>query len=259
MTKPTTTTAASKGTRLAAALDQRLAGDDPLLDVVAWYATQYNNTLSTDERLGLEGNPGSSDIETAARLVHHAQSDPGVCVGCRRPSLRQGVACGCLAMLEDTRAMVVFPYTLTHDLEGFETRLDLFRRYALAAIRDRSTHGDEVAVEKGRKTFLHVCEQGIEDAEKVGDPAYAAMMQRQREEFCRVLSGQAPLPSLEESNLPSPQPVDSDADVSTMPVHELFVGYFVSCAAEGMPFFEALDSILELARQPLRSSKAGIS
>ena len=45
----------SKGTRLAAALDQRLAGTEPLLDVAAWYVTQYNSTLSLDERLGLEG------------------------------------------------------------------------------------------------------------------------------------------------------------------------------------------------------------
>ena len=50
----TTTTAAgtSKGTRLAAALDQNPAGPEPLLDVAAWYVTQYNSVLSLDERLG---------------------------------------------------------------------------------------------------------------------------------------------------------------------------------------------------------------
>ena len=106
MTTSTTTTATaagtSKGTRLAPALDQKLAGSEPLLDVADWYGTQYNNTLSTDERLGLEGNPNSSDIETAAMAVHLAKGDADFCVWCPR---RQGDVCGCLAMMEAARAV----------------------------------------------------------------------------------------------------------------------------------------------------------
>jgi hypothetical protein len=76
LTATTTAGGTSKGTRLAAALDQRLAGDKPLLEVVAWYATQHYSVLSIDERLGLEGNADSSDIETAAIAVHISQSNP---------------------------------------------------------------------------------------------------------------------------------------------------------------------------------------
>jgi hypothetical protein len=133
-------------------------------------------------------------------------------------------------------------YELSDDIEGFEARVDCFRRYAVAAIRDRSTQGDRVAVKVGRKMFLLVCEQGVEAAEEVGNHAYAAMLQRQCEEFRRALSDQA-APSSEESGLLPSHPVDSDADVRSMPSHELIIGYFVSCAAEGMPFFEAMDSL----------------
>ena len=93
----TTTTATSKGTRLAPALDQKLAGPEPLLDVAAWYVTQHNSVLSADERLGLEGNADTSDIEDAALAIHIAQGKADFCIWCSR---RQGDVCGCFAMLE---------------------------------------------------------------------------------------------------------------------------------------------------------------
>jgi hypothetical protein len=132
-------------------------------------------------------------------------------------------------------------YELSDDLEGFEMRVDCFRRYAVAAIRDRSTHGDLVAVKKGRAMFKVMCEQGIKVAERVGNHAYAALLQRQREAFYRALS--ADQESKTADRIPTEPPVDSDANVRVMPAHELIMEYFVSCAAEGMPFFEALDSL----------------
>jgi hypothetical protein len=42
-----------RGSRLAAELDQRLAGTEPLLDVASWYAKSYLNVLSLEERLSL--------------------------------------------------------------------------------------------------------------------------------------------------------------------------------------------------------------
>jgi hypothetical protein len=86
----------SKGTRLAPALDRKLAGPEPLLDVAAWYATQYNTVLSGDERL-----EDSSDLETAAMAVHLAEDDADFCVWRFR---RQGDVCGCFAMLKAARA-----------------------------------------------------------------------------------------------------------------------------------------------------------
>jgi hypothetical protein len=95
----TTTTGAgtSKGTRLAPALDQRLAGSEPLLDVAASYATQYNTVLSGDERV--DDTP--SDNEIAALAVHIAQGKADFCIWCSR---RQGDVCGCFAMLAAARA-----------------------------------------------------------------------------------------------------------------------------------------------------------
>jgi hypothetical protein len=78
-----------------------LAGSDPLLDVAACYAAQHYSVLSADERLGLEGNPDSSDIEDAAIFVDIAQGNADFCIWCPR---RQGDVCGCLAMLEAARA-----------------------------------------------------------------------------------------------------------------------------------------------------------
>ena len=45
-------------------------------------------------------------------------------------------------------------------------------------------------------------------------------------------------------------PVESGATVRDMPAHELFVGYFVSCAAGGLSFFEAVDSLKTLQEDP---------
>ena len=107
MTTSTTTTT-STGTRLAPALDQMLAGSDPLLDVAACYAAQHYSVLSDNERLGLEGNADSSDIETAALAVHLAEGNASFCVWCPR---RRGDECRCFAMLKDARAA----YTGTSD------------------------------------------------------------------------------------------------------------------------------------------------
>jgi hypothetical protein len=203
----------------------------------AWYAVQYNTVLSGDERV----DDISSDNETAAMAVHIAQGDADFCVWCSR---RQGEVCGCFAMLEAARAAAVYPYTLTHDVEGFEMRLDLFRRYAVAAIRDRSTHGDAVAVERGRGLFDVLYKQGVNAAERVGNHAYAAMVRCQREMFYRALSDQATPPSLEEeSGLLPPQPVDSDVAVRAMPVHELIVEFFLTHASEGLSFYEAMECL----------------
>jgi hypothetical protein len=130
-------------------------------------------------------------------------------------------------------------YELTDDIEGFEMQVDRFRRYTVAAIRDRSTHGDEVAVERGRKWFLNICEQGIEAAGRVGNHAYAAMLQRQREKFCRALSDQEP--TAEESGLLPLPPIVSDAAVRTMPAHELFVGFFLSVPPMACRFTKPLN------------------
>jgi hypothetical protein len=93
--------------------------------------------------------------------------------------------------------------------------------------------------------LFHVLyKQGINAAERVGNYAYAAMLQRQREEFCRALSDQAaPPPTEEESGLLPSHPVASGADVRAMPVHELMVGFFLECASEGMSFYEAMESL----------------
>jgi hypothetical protein len=55
MTTSTTTTTAgtSKGTRLAPALDRKLASTEPLLDVADWYVKSYPSVLSLDEMLNL--------------------------------------------------------------------------------------------------------------------------------------------------------------------------------------------------------------
>jgi hypothetical protein len=81
------------------------------------------------------------------------------------------------------------------------------------------------------------------------------MLQRHREEFYRALSDQATPPS-EESGLLPLLPVDSDAAIRAMPTHELMVEYFVSCAAKGMPFYEAMDSLWGPRRRP---PDAGVS
>jgi hypothetical protein len=165
---------------------------------------------------------------------------------------RCGDVCKCFNTLKDARAASTMTPAkatvpdraceLTNDIEGFEMWVDRFRRQAVAAIRDRSVQGDEAAVERGRKWFLVICERGIEAAERVGNHAYAAMLQRQREKFYRALSDQAAPPPEESGLLPLP-PVDSDAAVRTMPAHELFVGFFLECAAGGLSFYEALDSL----------------
>jgi hypothetical protein len=97
---------------------------------------------------------------------------------------RRGDVCGCYATLKAARAALARMFNLTDDLEGFEMRVDFLRRHAVAAIRDRRDQGDRAAVEKGCKVFLVICEQGINAAERVGNHAYAAMLQRQRETFC---------------------------------------------------------------------------
>jgi hypothetical protein len=146
-------------------------------------------------------------------------------------------------------------YPLTDDIEGFETWVDYFRRHAVAAIRDRSVQGNEAAVEKGRKLFLLVCEQGINAGERVGNHAYAAMLQRQRDKFRRALSDREAPPS-EESGLLPPPPVDPEvaadpgAAARAMPGHELVVRYFASCVAGGMPFYEAMDWLTRPADTP---------
>jgi hypothetical protein len=158
--------------------------------------------------------------------------------------------------------------SLTDNLEGFEARVDCFRRYAVAAIRDGCVQGDKVTVRVGRKIFLLICEHSIKAAEQVGNHAYAAMMRRQCEQFERALSAadQAASPSLEKKSISdaaarimtvhklayvangmlfymSFQPGGSDAPLRSMPSHELLIRYFVSCAAEGMSFYKAMDSL----------------
>jgi hypothetical protein len=121
-------------------------------------------------------------------------------------------------------------------------QVDRLRRYAVAAIRDWRVQGDRATVaESGRKFFLSICENGIKAAERVGNGVYANMLQRQREKFCRALSDQEP--AAEESSLLPLPPIVSDAAVRTMPAHELFVGFFLECAANGMSFCEALYSL----------------
>jgi hypothetical protein len=176
-------------------------------------------------------------------------------------------------MLESARAAAVYPYTLAADLKEFDMRVDQLRRYAVEAIRDRSANGDEAAVKRGRWAFLCLCEQGINAAERVGNPAYAALMQRQREEFDRDLSaGQAPPPPMETETESDPQQpakselVDfrawrdraraqrdlavqqpgssgSDAAIDAIPLHELYIGCFLEYAAGGTSFFEAMDAL----------------
>jgi hypothetical protein len=98
LTSTATVTGTSTGTRLVPALDQKLAGTEPLLDVAAWYGAQYNTELSIDERHGLEGNPEPLDIEVVTMAVYLAQGNPSFCSSwCRG---RGGDKCVCLAMLE---------------------------------------------------------------------------------------------------------------------------------------------------------------
>jgi hypothetical protein len=146
--------------------------------------------------------------------------------------------------LQAARTNAGYKYSLTDDLEEFEMQINYFRRSAVAAIRDWSARGDWVAVEKGRGIFLLVCEQGINAAEKVGNHAYAAMMQRQRDAFSRALSDQAPPMEEEKSDLLPPPPIDDpEAAARAMPTHELIVRYYVSCVAGGMSLYEAMNSL----------------
>jgi hypothetical protein len=173
MITPTTTTAAgtSTGTRLAPALEQKLVGSDPLLDVVAWYIERYDNDLSIDERYGLEGNPDTSIIEDAVVAVHLSQSNPGFCAGCRCRETG-GDKCVCLAMLREARAVArrasdrVVYKPQVEDLARFEMHYNLLRRYIVKEIKDRRIHGDTVAVEKCRGVFLLLCEQSSNVAEE---------------------------------------------------------------------------------------------
>jgi hypothetical protein len=100
-TTPLNAAETNKGTRLAPALNQKLAGSEPLLDVADWYVAQFHTVLTSDERLGFEGHPDSSDIETAAVAVHYTAGKADLCVRCSR---HQGDVCVCFAMLEDARA-----------------------------------------------------------------------------------------------------------------------------------------------------------
>jgi hypothetical protein len=102
LTSTATVTGTRTGTKLVPALDQKLAGTEPLLDVVAWYGTQFNGALSVEERLGLEGNANPTTLETATFAVYLAQGNPDFCSGgCRG---RGTNVCVCLAMLESARA-----------------------------------------------------------------------------------------------------------------------------------------------------------
>jgi hypothetical protein len=89
-TSTTTATVAgtSTGTRLAAALDQKLAGTEPLFDVVSWYLNAYLATRSLNERdrsdneiaalwLGIE--EFKSEAEIGTRPCQYTRSDPNVC------------------------------------------------------------------------------------------------------------------------------------------------------------------------------------
>ena len=199
----------------------------------------------------MRGNADSSDIEDAAIAVHIAEGNADFCGWCSR----QGNVCGCLAMLQDARAVarraahVVFK-PLVEDIDGFETQVDLLRRYVVKEIRDWRIHGDNVAVEKCRIAFLFLCDQGINAAGEADDRACAAMLQRQRKMFNRALSdGVSPLTEEEFGLLPSP-PVASKAELSSMSVDELMVGAFLEYAAEGTSFYEAIDFLLGPKPEP---------
>jgi hypothetical protein len=103
--------------------------------------------------------------------------------------------------------------------------------------------------------FLFLCEQATNSAGEAGDRACAAMLQRQREKFCRVLSDQAaPPPEDEFGLLPSP-PVASNAESSSMSIDELMIGAFLEYAAEGTSFYKAIDFLLGPKPEPPRPSR----
>jgi hypothetical protein len=165
-------------------------------------------------------------------------------------------------MLQDARAaarraahVVVKP--LVEDIGGFETRVDLLRRYVVKEIQCWRIHGNNAAVEKCRLTFLFLCEQGINAAREAGDRPFAAMLQRQRKMFNRALSdGVPPLTEEEFGLLPSP-PVAAKAELSSksideLSIDELMVGAFLEYAAEGTSFYEAIDLLLSPKPKPPR-------
>jgi hypothetical protein len=232
---------------LAAEFDRKLAGTESLLGVADWYSEQYYSDANRELRLD-HGSWNCSPSERAALALSLSlegeEPEAEIATWQCECTKRRGDVCECYATMQAARVAAGRPRALSNDLEGFEMRVDCFRRYAIAAIRDRSAHGDEAAVKKGRKMFLIPCEQGIQVAERAGNHAYAAMMQRQCERFDRALSVDQAAPSSEESGLLPSHPVDSDAVRHAMPAHELIIGYFVSCAAEGLSFYEAMDAWL---------------
>jgi hypothetical protein len=226
---------------LAAEFDRKLASAESLLHVARWYAAQYHDPANCQLRLD-HGDWNCSDTEQAALGLSLAdfKSEAEIATRDCACARRRGGECTCFIALKASREGVGL--ILTDDLEGFEMRVDRFRRYAAAAIRDRSICGDEVAVKTGRFVFLFLCEQGINAAERLGNYAYANMLRHQCERFNRVLSDQAPPVEEEDSRLLPLPPVDLEADRRVMPAHEWVVGGFLRCAAAGMSFFEAVDS-----------------
>jgi hypothetical protein len=193
-----------RGSPFAAELDRKLAGTEPLLDVINWYGELFKGS-GRNERLRLYKG-GCSGNESAALYLsfegYESEAElatrPCECIH------RCEDVCKCFNRLKAARAAFAHAPPpakaavpdraddLTDDIEGFEMQVDRVRRYAVVAIRDQSVQGDRAAVvESGRKLFLSICEQGIKAAEQVGNHAYTAMLQRQREKFCRALSDQA--------------------------------------------------------------------
>jgi hypothetical protein len=111
MTTSTTNTAVgtSKGTRLAPALDRKLADTkQPLLDVAAWYTKSRSIVLSLDEMLNLHARDYSANELAALNLsFEDFQSEAEIATRpcrCTRPDPN---VCECYATLKAARAALV--------------------------------------------------------------------------------------------------------------------------------------------------------
>jgi hypothetical protein len=98
MITPTTTATAagtSKGSRLAPALDRKLAGPKPLFDVAAWYTKSKSIVLTLDERL--KGDCSANEIAALNLSFQDFQSEAEVTTRVCECLNRRGDVCECYA------------------------------------------------------------------------------------------------------------------------------------------------------------------
>jgi hypothetical protein len=109
-----------QGSRLAAELDAKLGGNEPLTAAVAWYSDSYFNVLSLDERLNLYARDCTANENAALGLSLSLEDDESEAeISVARPckcTRRHGDVCVCCATLKEARQRPLPPRGSRHDL-----------------------------------------------------------------------------------------------------------------------------------------------